>query len=540
MKLCATILKFFFLLLALASAGFAQQSSSVSTENSSSGSSSSLAGLGSKSLFPEAASGGAASVKNPHIKPGSDYPHWEAFTGYSFVYFRPGFVVPTAERMNGGSASIAYNFNHWTGLVFDFGGYHDSRINNVNVNATGFSYLAGPRFSIRTEERVTPFAQFLFGDVHGNSEMLLLPSSHDAFGMALGGGVDIGLSKHVAWRMLQAEYLFTDFDLAPSSTHQSSFRLSSGLLFRWGARPIMVNKPPTATCTIDSQSVVAGSGGVAVPVHAAAADPDGDAMTYSWTSTGGRVDGNGPDARWYENNAGAGNYTITAHVDDAHGGTVSCSADIRVNAPPPPPAPKPPVMSCSVDRGSVMAGERASIMANASSPQNFPLTYTWRANSGQVVGTGSTVQFDTTGLGPGSYTITGRVDDGHGQAADCTTNVRVEQPPPPPQASKINDCAFKPALSSRVDNVCKRVLDDVALRLQNEPKGTVVIIGFADPKDKKVAKLSTDRAQNASAYLVGKGIDQSRITVRPGTGQEGAGDANQRVDIIWVPDGASY
>ena len=537
MKLCATILKFFFLLLALACAGFAQQSSSVSSETSSSGS---LAGLGSKSPFPESASGGAASSKNPHIKPGSDYPHWELFTGYSFVYFRPGFVVPTAERMNGGSGSIAYNFSHWAGLVFDFGGYHDSRINNVNVNATGFSYLAGPRFSIRTEERVTPFAQFLFGDVHGNSGMLLQPSSHDAFGMALGGGIDIGLSKHVAWRMLQAEYLFTDFNLAPSSTHQSSFRLSSGLLFRWGARPIMVNKPPTATCTIDSQSVVAGSGGVAVPVHAAAVDPDGDAMTYSWTSTGGRVDGNGPDARWYENNAGAGNYTITAHVDDGHGGTVSCSADIRVNAPPPPPAPKPPVMSCSVDRGSVMAGERASIMANASSPQNFPLTYTWRANSGQVVGTGSTVQFDTTGLGPGSYTITGRVDDGHGQAADCTANVRVEQPPAPPQASKINDCAFKPALSSRVDNVCKRVLDDVALRLQNEPKGTVVIIGFADPKDKKAAKLSTDRAQNASAYLVGKGIDQSRITVRPGTGQEGAGDANQRVDIIWVPDGASY
>ncbi len=197
-------------------------------------------------------------------------------------------------------------------------------------------------------------------------------------------------------------------------------------------------------------------------------------------------------------------------------------------------------MSCSVDRGTVMAGERVSVTATATSPQNFTLTYAWRANAGQVVGSGTTVQFDTTGLAPGSYVITGRADDGHGQAADCTVNVAVQQPPPPPQASKINECAFKPAISARVDNVCKRVLDDVALRLQNEPKGTVVVVGFADPKDKRATKLSTDRANNASTYLVGKGIDKSRIVVRAGTGQEGAGAANHRIDIIWVPEGASY
>jgi outer membrane protein OmpA-like peptidoglycan-associated protein len=104
----------------------------------------------------------------------------------------------------------------------------------------------------------------------------------------------------------------------------------------------------------------------------------------------------------------------------------------------------------------------------------------------------------------------------------------------------VNECAFKPAVSARVDNVCKRVLDDVALRLQNEPKGTVVLIGFAEPKSNNAVKVSTDRAQNAATYLVGKGIDKSRITVRTGVGQEGAGAANLRVDIVWVPEGASY
>jgi hypothetical protein len=539
MKIRMRILKALLLVLVIAPAVLAQQQSTASADSASSDSSSAAPLSGSKFPFPEGAAGKSKKLSDVHIKPGSDFPHWEAFFGYSFLYFRPQFVIPGSEKMNGGSASIAYNFNRWAGLVFDFGGYHTGSINATSVNATGYSYLFGPRFSYRSSERVTPYAQLLFGGVNANSGMVGILAGHNEFGMAVGGGLDVGVSKHLAWRMVQAEYLFTDFNIAPGNTHQNSFRISTGLLVRWGARPIEVNRAPTATCSADAPSIVAGSG-TPVPVHVSANDPDGDSLTYTWSSTGGRVDGTGADARWMEGNAGAGEYTVSARVDDGHGGSASCSTSVRVNAPPPPPAPRPPVMSCSVDRASVMPGERVSVTASASSPQNFTLSYEWRANAGQVVGTGASVQFDTTGLSPGSYVITGRVNDGHGQAADCTANVGVDQPPAPPQASKVNECAFKPAVSARVDNVCKRVLDDVALRLQNEPKGTVVIIGFADPKDKQAAKTSTARAQNAADYLAGKGIDKSRITVRSGSGQEGAGAANQRIDIVWVPDGASF
>ena len=90
----------------------------------------------------------------------------------------------------------------------------------------------------------------------------------------------------------------------------------------------------------------------------------------------------------------------------------------------------------------------------------------------------------------------------------------------------------------RVDNVCKRVLDDVAVRLQNEPKGSVVIIGYADPKERHSDRLATQRGENVKKYPdQDKGIDQSRITVRQGSGQEGAKAANRRVEIIWVPGG---
>jgi outer membrane protein OmpA-like peptidoglycan-associated protein len=107
-------------------------------------------------------------------------------------------------------------------------------------------------------------------------------------------------------------------------------------------------------------------------------------------------------------------------------------------------------------------------------------------------------------------------------------------------ASKISECAFDKPLSARIDNVCKRILDDVALRLQNEPRATAVIIGYSDPKERNPEKVSGDRGANAVKYLGEKGIDASRTTTRTGSGQAGADQQNRRIDVVWVPEGASY
>jgi outer membrane protein OmpA-like peptidoglycan-associated protein len=273
----------------------------------------------------------------------------------------------------------------------------------------------------------------------------------------------------------------------------------------------------------------------AVAIHCAASDPDNDPLTYTWSSTGGKVDGNGPQVRWLSAGTPLGSYTITAKVDDGRGGSASSSVAIRVEPKP----NHPPTITCSADRSSVYSGEKVHITTNASDPDGDPLTYTWHANAGQIVGSGAAVDFDTTGLAPGNYTVTVRVDDGRGGAADCSSTVEVKAVPPPPQASKISDCAFGKPLSTRIDNVCKRILDDVALRLQNEPRGSAVIIAYSDPKESKPAKIAGDRATNAVKYLGEKGIDASRVATRTGGGQAGATD-NRRIDVIWVPEGATY
>jgi outer membrane protein OmpA-like peptidoglycan-associated protein len=106
-------------------------------------------------------------------------------------------------------------------------------------------------------------------------------------------------------------------------------------------------------------------------------------------------------------------------------------------------------------------------------------------------------------------------------------------------ASKLNECFFR-AGSARVDNVCKRILDDVALRLQNDPRAKIVVVGYADPKEARPDRLSRQRGDSASKYLAGKGIASTRVDVRTAGGQAGAGKQNRRIDVVWVPEGATY
>jgi outer membrane protein OmpA-like peptidoglycan-associated protein len=189
-----------------------------------------------------------------------------------------------------------------------------------------------------------------------------------------------------------------------------------------------------------------------------------------------------------------------------------------------------------------MPGERTGITSTASDPDGDPLTYSYSAASGQVTGDGAKATFDSTGLQAGSYPVKCMVSDGRGGTAESSTNVDVQQPPPPPQASKAGDCGYTKAGDSRFDNACKRVGDDVALRLKNDPTAKLVIVGYADAKEPKAAKLAQTRAELAKKYLGEKGIDAARISTRVGEAskEKGQEKANRRVDFVIVPEGATY
>jgi hypothetical protein len=101
----------------------------------------------------------------------------------------------------------------------------------------------------------------------------------------------------------------------------------------WPETPAPANHPPAASCTVDKSMVYVGSGDT-VTVNASASDPDNDPLTYTWSSSGGRIDGNGPQVRWLSAGVAVGAYTVTLHVDDGRGGAASCSSEIRVEQQP--------------------------------------------------------------------------------------------------------------------------------------------------------------------------------------------------------------
>src|SRR5205085_10103907 len=80
---------------------------------------------------------------------------------------------------------------------------------------------------------------------------------------------------------------------------------------------------------------------------------------------------------------------------------------------------RPPVCTgVTADKTQVFVGDTVGLMAQASDPDGDVLVYTWTATGGRVVGSGSNVSFDTTGLAPGTYTVTAQVDDGFKHVVD--------------------------------------------------------------------------------------------------------------------------
>jgi len=476
-------------------------------------------------------------------------PKFEVAGLFSYIDFNPG----SERNFNnfGGTGSFAYNANKWLGLVAEFGGYRFSRDVYVlpngatqqvltSLDGNQQTYLFGPRLNFRHFDHFVPFLEVLFGGGHGSAEV---PgdASQSAFTMAAGGGVDVILTKMLAWRLVEADYLMTNYSgpYLAASSRQNNFRIGSGLVLRWDYPPAppKPNHPPVAACSAAAPSVYQGSTDP-VAIHVNASDPDNDPLTYSYTATGGTVDGTGPDARWNPSGLALGPYTINVKVEDGRGGTATCAADVAVAKHP----NSPPVISCSPERTPIIAGERVAINSRASDPDGDPLTYSYSATGGQISGTTATAQFDSTGLAAGSYGIVCTADDGQGGRTSAPTNVDVQAPAPPPQASKVGDCGYTKVAASRFDNACKRVGDDVALRLKNEPNSKLVIVGFADPKEPKAAKLAETRAELAKKYLGEKGIDASRISTRAGAAstEKGMEKDNRRVDFIFVPEGATY
>ncbi len=506
-------------------------------------------------LLPKVAVGQTAVMVPARQARSYETPKIEVFLGYSRFGTLSNDTV-TGNRMvglNGGSASVAVNFNRYLGIVGEFGGYDDSQLELtgtgvnqpfvVDSSGTAYTYLFGPRLSFRNHTRFTPFAQILAGGVHASavtvndctgSACAVLPSQ-DSFAFTGGGGLDIRLTHRISIRAVQAEYMLTRFQgvangvSTGASTNQNDLRLSSGLLFAFGGRPPL--PPVLLACSVQSRTVFPGE---ALTATATATNliPKRKVL-YSWTTSGGVVSGTDSNATISTAGLAPGSYTVSGHV--SQGGRVDeqaeCTAEFTVQPF------DPPTVSCSANPSSVMPGDSAMVTAQATSPQNRPLSYSYIASSGAISGTTSSASLSTSGVAPGPITVTCNVVDDLGKTASATTNVNVNAPQvtAAPQPSALCAISFERDRKRpvRVDNEAKACLDDIALQLQRESAGKLVIVGNYGKGE--TPKVAAERALNERRYLtVEKGVDAGRI--EPRVGSAGGRTATN----TFVPAGAMY
>lgn len=163
-----------------------------------------------------------------------DTPKIDIFAGYSYVRDNPSTAGFNSFSLNGGNGSIAYNATSWLSGVADFGGYHSGNILGSGVDGTLSTYLFGPRVSYRHYDRVTPFAEILFGVAHASATIGGTAGSSNAFAMTLGGGLDYKLTDRIAIRPVKVDYLITRFnEFATGAQTQNNLRVSTGIVFRF-------------------------------------------------------------------------------------------------------------------------------------------------------------------------------------------------------------------------------------------------------------------------------------------------------------------
>src|SRR4029077_3919555 len=245
---------------------------------------------------------GPAAASADTRSPAKLVPRYEVAGMYHYINFAPGDPFVNSNS-HGGSGSFTYNASRWVGLTAEAGGYNTQRnlfpLTGTNHSVRGgfMSYLFGPRLNLRRFNYFVPFAQFLIGGVRGNSQ-ITGAGKQDAFAVAAGGGVDMVLTKYLAWRVAQFDYFMTTLSgpALGSTGRQDSFRAGTGLVLRFGIPnpPPPPNHPPVAACSVSPSSVYAGSAD-SVVVHVNASDPDNDPLTYTYSATGGAVEGTGPE-----------------------------------------------------------------------------------------------------------------------------------------------------------------------------------------------------------------------------------------------------
>ena len=159
----------------------------------------------------------------------------EISAGYSYLRANEGPGQCGCFYMNGGNAEVAFHFYRWFSGVADLTGERSANVNGGGQGLSLVSYTAGPRFTYPIHHRYAPFAQALFGGVHGFDSYFPVASgptgAANSFAMLVGGGLDLRVKSWLAIRPVQADYFLTQLPNGVND-RQNNLRLIAAVVLR--------------------------------------------------------------------------------------------------------------------------------------------------------------------------------------------------------------------------------------------------------------------------------------------------------------------
>ena len=229
--------------------------------------------------------------------------------------------------------------------------------------------------------------------------------------------------------------------------------------------------PPSLSLSSDTSVVSACSNNPQVKLNARASSPAGRPIRYRWSTSVGRINGNGPSVVWDLSGLPPGVYKAYIEIETGSNGDecnrfTSTTVVVKDCPTVRPTCPNVEII-CPTN---IAVDQPLTFTSNLSSATSGVVpTYNWSVSAGSIIeGQGTpTIKVDTTGLAGQTIKATLSMD---GFTLDCSASCAVSMPVPEPKCRRFDE------FPNILRNDEKARLDNYAADLQNDPTSTAYVV----------------------------------------------------------------